>query len=131
MFPSNLSTHRIFILGVSIFEEGIAHLLKIGTDLQVLGTKYTNDIAFLEDITQSQPDVILLNESTPLNSGRMLDLLFSIPVLTQRRVIIVRLNNNVIDVYDFPYHALLRRLYKRRQFIVTKQDDLVVHCVQG
>lgn len=131
MFPSNLSTHRIFILGASIFEEGIAHLLKIGTDLQVLGTKYTNDIAFLEDITQSQPDVILLNESSPLNSGRMLDLLFSIPVLTQRRVIIVRLNNNVIDVYDFPYHALLRRLYNRRQFIVTKQDDLVVHCVQG
>lgn len=132
MFPSHVTTvHRIFILGASLFEEGIANLLKIGTGLQVSGAKYINDNVFLEDITQNQPDVILLNEAGPLNPARIFDMLFSIPPLPGRRVIIVRLTNNTIDVYDFPYKGNLRRLHKRRQFIVTNGDDLLVHCVRA
>ena len=131
MKSSNLSPQRIFILGTSIFEEGIAHFLKVGTDLHVTGMKYTSDIAFIEDIKQNQPDVILLNESIPLNSTRILNMLFSLPCLTGRRVIIVRLNNNIIDVYDFPKQIILKKFHKRRQFIVTKRDELVTLCARG
>lgn len=128
----SLLTRRIFILGASIFEEGIAHLLKVATDLQVTRTKYTNDIKFMEDIKRNQPDVILLNESTPLNFACMLDMLFSMPSLAGGRVIIVRLDNNMIDVYDFPKQAYVNKpRKKRRQVIVTKRDELVAHCVRG
>jgi len=130
MFPADITTvHRIFILGASIFEEGIAHLLKFSTDLQVSGAKYTNDSMFLEDIIQTQPDVILLNESSTLDPAHIFDILFSVPPLAGRRIIIVRLTNNMIDVYDFPCGDNLRRFHKRRQFIISKQDDLLIHCV--
>ncbi len=132
MFPAHITTvPRIFILGASIFEEGIAHLLKFSTDLQVSGAKYTNDGMFLEDIIQAQPDVILLNESGTLDPAHIFDILFSVPPLAGRRVIIVRLTNNLIDVYDFPYRRNLRRLPKRRQFIVTKREDLLIYCVKA
>jgi hypothetical protein len=132
VFPADITrVHRIFILGASILEEGIAHLLKFSTDLQVSGAKYTNDRMFLEDIIQAQPDVILLNESGTLNPAHIVDILFSVPPLAGRRVIIVRLTNNMIDVYDFPYKGNLKKLHKRRQYIVTKQDDLLIHCVKA
>ena len=126
MLRSNFPFQRVFIVGAgSMFEEGILCLLTFDSDLQVSGSGYNDDASFLSDITQLQPDVILLNESTPLNPARLLELLSSIPKNAGRRVIIVRLNNNIIDVYDFPYRALLRKLHKRWQFIITKREDLI------
>ena len=126
MLNTNLQSQRVSIVGnSSLFEEGLSHLLTFETNLQVSDSEYFDDISFLKDISHKKPDVILLNESSRLNLARMLDLLFSIPSLSGRRVIIVRLTNNVIDVYDFPYRTHLRRFHKQRQFIVTKPEDLI------
>ncbi len=122
---SDLSTQRILIIGASIFEEGIASLLTIGTELQVSCAKYTDELAFLDDIAQNQPDVILLSESTLLDSARILNLLLSIPSLVGLRVIIIRLSDNMIDVYEMPKQVVARNEYERQQFIVTKLDELV------
>lgn len=119
------STQRILIFGASIFEEGVAYLLTIGTDLHVSYAEYTDELAFLDDVEQNQPNVILLNESTLLDLARILNLLFSIPSLVGLRVIIIRLSDNRIDVYEMPKQAVERNEYQRQQFIVTKPDELV------
>lgn len=130
MFPSTLAAQRIFILGSSIFEEGIAHILRLVNGLHVSGDNYTNDASFLENIEQSQPDVILINETSQRYSARLLDLLLSLPSRDGRRVIVVRLNSNVIDVYDLPRRDLLKFFDIRKQFIISKRDDLVAQCVR-
>lgn len=125
MLPSNLTTQHILVLGASVFEEGIAHLLAKGTGLQVSCVRYTDDFAFLSDVAQNKPDTILLNESAALNPPHILKLLFSIPALAGLRVIITRLSNNMIDVYVMPKQTLARYGYERHQYLVTKQDELL------
>jgi hypothetical protein len=128
MYFTNLPPRRVLIVGNDLlFEEGLTKLLTTGTSLSVTGAKYIDeDTAFLEDVLQQRPDVILLNEeSKTLEPARVLELLLSIPSLAGWRIIIVRPNNNAIDVYDFPYSSLLRKLHKRRQFIVAKREDLI------
>ena len=125
MSHSNRTTQRVLIFGESLFEEGIANLLTDGADLQISSAKNMNEIAFLDEIAQSRPDVILLNESNPHNTVRILKLLFSIPSLAGLRVIIIRLSDNSIDVYEMPRQVVARNEYKRQQFIVTKSDELV------
>src|SRR3972149_5039421 len=84
----------------SLLDEGVASLLAQESDLHVSGIAYANDTAFLQDISDARPDVILLNEAGPLDSVRILELLKSIPTLASLRVIVVRLDDNVIDMYE-------------------------------
>lgn len=127
---SNYSTQRVLILGESIFEVGIARLLTNGADLDVSCVKYMDDFAFLDDVAQNRPDVIMLNEAIPGDSTHILDLLVSDPFLADLYVIIVRLGNNVVDVYKMPRQAVVQKGYERQQFVITHQDDLVA-VVQG
>jgi len=120
MLHLNLPSRRVFIVGDNtLFEEGITKLLAYGTDLSVTGKKYTDDPAFLDAIAQNQPDVILLNESTAFDSAHILELLLSTPLLTALYIIIIRLSNNTVDVYEMP-----------KRYVITTPDDLV-DVVQG
>ena len=122
----NSSSPRIFIVGDdSIFEEGITHLLIRGTGMQVSSAKYIDDPAFLEAITKSQPDIILLNESALLDSAHFLELLFSSPSLAGSCVIVIRLTDILVDVYKMPKKILTGRIQRQQQVIVTKHEDLV------
>ncbi len=116
MLHSNLSTKRAFIVGDgSLFEEGVTNLLTLGTDILVSRAKYTDDLALLDAVSQSRPDVILLNESsTYINPTHILDLLFATPSLSALCIIIIRLGNSMIDVYEMP-----------KRFAITKRDELV------
>ena len=122
---TNLSTQRILIFGESIFEEGIAQLLRSGFGLQVESAHYTNELAFLTEITQNQPDVVLLNETIPLNLAYVFRLLFALPALAGLRIIVTRLSSNVIDVYRMPDQVVTRNGYERQQFNVMKPVELV------
>lgn len=125
MLRSNHSTQQILIFGSSVFEEGIARLLARGMDLQVSSARYVNELAFLDEVAQKKPDVILLNESIPMNRAHIFKLLFSIPSLAGLRIIVTRLSNNIVDVYMMPNQVVTRMIYDRRQVVVTKQDELV------
>ena len=83
------------------------------------GRKYTDDLSFLEAVSQHKPDVILLNESMQVDSTHILNLIFSTPSLTPVYVVIVRLGSSIVDVYEMP-----------KRFAVTKGDELVA-VVQG
>ena len=122
---SNLPTRHVFIVGTSMFEEGLTLLLTFGTGLQVSGAKYVDDLWLLDTIVHNQPDVILWSESTLLDSVHMLGLLISTPSLAGLRVIIVRLTDNIVNVYKLPMQMGAGRLYKQQQFVITKRDDLV------
>jgi hypothetical protein len=130
MLHSNLSPQRVLIFGSSIFEEGIAHLLTRGANAEVSCSGYTNELAFLVEIVHSCPDVVMLNDNTPLNKSHIFKLLFSIPSLVGLRIIVTRLGNNLIDVYLKPEQAVTHMAFERQQFDVTKQDELVA-VVQG
>ena len=120
MLQPNLHIQRVFIVGDnSLFEEGIAKLLVLGAGLSVTGRKYTDDLYFLEAVSQHKPDVILLNESMQVDSTHILNLIFSTPSLTPVYVVIVRLGSSIVDVYEMP-----------KRFAVTKGDELVA-VVQG
>lgn len=115
MLYPNLPTRRICIVGdASLFDEGLSHLLNFETSLQISGSEYNDDDSFLEDIIQSQPDVIVLTDSEAINAKHIRELLFSTLSLTALYVIIIRLSNNIVDVYEMP-----------KRFVITKRDDLV------
>ena len=132
MFHSNLPFRRVFILGDnSLFEEGMTHMLRLGTGLHVSNVKYINDLTFLEMVVQNKPDVIVLDEAKSIDAAHILELLFSTPALVSLCIIIVRLGNNMIDVYKIPKNQrIVGNIHERRQFTITKRDDFLA-VVQG
>ena len=125
MLPTDLSTQRVLIFGTSILEEGIAHLLTSGVNLQVSCARYTNELEFLDEVIQKQPNVILLNDAVPLNKTHIFKLLFSFPSLTGLRIIVTRLTSNIIDVYMMPDRSVTKMVYERQQIIAPKREELV------
>jgi hypothetical protein len=125
MVNINLSTQHILIFETSIFEEGIVHLLTKAYGLQVSYTRYTNELAFLDEIVEYRPGMILLNESTRLNRAHIFKLLFSILSLAGLRIIVIRLGNNMIEMYALPKQVVERNAYERQQYNIARQDELV------
>jgi len=125
-----LQTHplnqRVFIVGnSSLFEEGITSLLTLEIGLQVSSIKYTNDHALLDHIAQHRPQVIILNESSLVDPMYILELIFSSISLAGLCIIIMRLTDNMVDVYNMSQKTNARKLCKREQVILSKGDDLV------
>ena len=109
----------LVIESASLLDQGVESLLKCEADLQVSGVAYADESTFLQDITELRPDVILLNEAGPLDSARILDLLQNLPTLAALRVIIVRPDDNRIDVYE------------KKQVLATHSDDLIALIRRG
>ena len=132
MLHSNLSTQHVCIVGDgSMFEEGISQLLSFETNLQISGFEYKDDSSFLEDITQNQPDVIVLTESAAMDSAHILELLFSTPSLTALHIVIIRLSTSLVDVYEMPKRLVIT---KRAELVAVvqgnfQQDIKVRHCL--
>ena len=84
----------------SLLDEGVESLLVHETDLQVSGISYADDDTFLHDVSDARPDVILLNEAGPLDSARIFELLKNLPGLATLRIIVVRPDDNTIDLYE-------------------------------
>ena len=111
--------HRVLVVETgTLLDEGVESLLSQETDLQVSGICYADDVSFLEDVSQARPDVILLNEDGPLDSVRIFELLNSLPGLASLRLIIVRPDDNTIDMYE------------KKQVVATHSDDLL-HLIRG
>ena len=57
-------------------------------------------------------DAILFSETAALNPPYILKLLYSIPSRNGLRVIIIRLSNNLINVYAIPKQVVERSAYE-------------------
>ena len=69
-------------------------------ELQVATATYADSTTFLEDVDHAFPDVILLCEADPLEWTRKFELLQRIPAQEHLRVIVIRLDDNILEVYD-------------------------------
>ena len=117
----NFSLRNVLIVGErSLFQEGLEKLLSPETGMSVISAKYTNDPELLAAIAQTRPDVILVNESTTFDSAHILELLFSESALTILQVVVIRLDNNIVDVYEMP-----KRFVTTKRFVITRRDDFV------
>ena len=103
----------------SLLDEGVESLLLQEADLQVTGITYSDEIAFLQDVSHARPGAILLNEAGPLDSVRIFELLKDLPALATLRVIIIRPDDNTIDVYE------------KRRIIVARSGDLLALIRSG
>lgn len=131
MLPPNLSSRRVFIAGENfLFEEGLSHLLTTKADVQVSREKYTDDRRILECLVQYQPDIILLAESEVLSASHLLKILYPLQFLASLSVIVVRIESNLVDMYDFPVQPDGKKGCRQYQFNISKPDDLVT-LVQG
>ena len=97
----------------SVLDEGVENLLMREADLEVSGRNYADEAAFVQDVVRTQPDAVVLNEAGPLNLARIMELLNDCPTLETVRVVIVRLDDNTIDVFE------------RQRVIATQVGDLV------
>jgi hypothetical protein len=126
MLPSEFSQQHILIIGDgSIFDEGVTNLMAQGVNMPVSHVTYSDDLVFLNSIETTRPDIILVNESGPLVSERILDLISSHSMMMTLLIIIVRLGNSTIDVYDQPVFVGGRISSRLQRISVRAGDDLL------
>lgn len=69
-------------------------------ELQVATLTYSDAASFLKDSALLFPDVIVLCEARPLNWTRTSELLYGISPEETLRVIVIRPDDNILEVYD-------------------------------
>jgi len=105
---------RVLILqGGSLFDEGLNSLLRRDGNLQILTVELGDAVAFFQEVARLSPEVILLNGADDLKTIKFCDLLNAIPTATHLRLVIVRPDDNVIDVYE------------RRRVVAAQSSDLL------
>jgi len=129
MSDSNFTQQHVFIVGEdSLFDEGVTNLLAQQTDLLLSHAKFSDERVFLDTIKQELPDVILVCESGSLDAARILDLVSSQTMLRRLLlvvIIVIRLHNNVIDVYERPKIVAGKINFKPRRIIAQTENDLL------
>ena len=126
MSQSSFTQQRVFIVGDgSLFDEGIMQLLTHGTNLFVSHTIYSDDLTFLNINEWDRPDVILINEPGSLNVERILKFISSHPIVKELLIIVVRLWNSVIDIYEMSIFDAGNVYRISRQIIAATVDDLI------
>jgi hypothetical protein len=108
-YPPPLS-RCIYTLGDGLlFDEIVTHWLTVNTRLRVISRIYAGEAGFLADVILHQPDVILLMESKLFDFEQIVAWLSRISLKTDLRVILVGMNDNIINLYDFTDFEANRR----------------------
>ena len=105
---------RVVVLDSGLlFNEGLASLLRHEPDLRVSRVAYDCDGLFARKVGRARPDVIVLTEVSPIDTIRVFRLLKDMPSLADLRVIIVRSDDNTVEIY------------KRHSVSVVHHDNLL------
>jgi hypothetical protein len=104
----------------SLFDEGLKSLIRRDDGLQILTATAGDAATFFAEVTRLSPEVILLNGASDLEQIPFSEMLNILPAATNLRLIVVRSDDNVIDVYE-----------KRRVQAVNSSDLLAVIRGQG
>ena len=83
-----------------MLHEGIESLLMREPGLQVATVSYVDPATFLKDVATGVPDVIVLSESSSLDRNRTSQLLQEISPQQTLRVIVIRPEDDILEVYD-------------------------------
>ena len=122
MLNSSPTQNRVFIVGECVlFDDGITQLLEHNTNSLVSRAIYSDENA----IKSNQSDVILICESGSMDTTHILDLIFSQSMATILLILIIRLRNNVIDVYARPAFVAGRMSDSPQRIVARTGDDLL------
>lgn len=126
MLPMETIQQHVLIVGDgTLFDEGVTYLLTHGDNVRVTHATYSDDPLFLNSIQITQPDVILVSESGSLVAEHILSLISSHSIVMGLPIIIVRLSNNMIEVYDKPVFVAGRMSSKPQRISIGTWDDLL------
>lgn len=76
----------------------IEHLLTSEVDLKVMGLAQADEPVLLEEIKLSQPDVVIMDQTTFLTDP--MKLLAHLRDFPRLRVIVVSANDNIVQIFD-------------------------------
>jgi hypothetical protein len=107
-----------------VWYECIARLLTDRSDLMVSDAMYSDEVTFLHTLVAKKPDAVLVCGFVPLETTRILNLLASYPGTRGLRILVARLLNDEIAVYETS-NLVSRGLRKPRQISVRSVDDLL------
>jgi hypothetical protein len=98
----------------SVLDQAIKNTVTNAPELQQVDVvAYGGDLAaFLEESLRAVPDVIVLSEARPVDWMLIPEILHTI-LADSLRLIVVRLNDNMLDVYD------------KYRIKVTRNEDLI------
>ena len=103
---------RVLIVGVgTLLDFGVITLLADKSDLLVANVTYRGEDEFLQKVVDFRPDVILICESDDFRASTVIDLLDRPGMIPNCRVIVARLDNNMLDVCE--------------RVMISHSDDLV------
>jgi DNA-binding NarL/FixJ family response regulator len=92
---------NVLVIGAgSLLDQGVANLIRHEPGFHVATTTNDNSCNSLENADLVRPDVILLCEIEPINQARVCEVLKQIPIDEAVRLIIIRRENNILEVYD-------------------------------
>lgn len=122
MSNSNLTQQRVFVVGDgSVFDDGVTQMLTHRTNSLVSRAIYSDEIA----IKSNQSDVILICESGSVDTSHILNLISLHQMASLLLIMIVRLRNNVIDVYARPTLVAGKVSGSPQRIVARTGDDLV------
>jgi hypothetical protein len=122
MLQSNLAQQSVFIIGDgSLLNDGVMELLAHRPDLLISRAIYSDASA----IKSNQSDVILVCESGSVDTDLMLNLISSHLVVTVLLILVIRLRNNAIDIYEKPSFVAGSMSGSPQRIVATTGDDLV------
>jgi hypothetical protein len=100
-------------------------LIALGTNMSVAYVNFANESLLLNYIVHYKPGTVLLTESGSFDSAHVLELLSQHPSAMGSSIVIIRLCNNVIDIYEKPDLAKGMMFRQVRQINARNKDDLL------
>lgn len=108
--------HVIVVDTGTLLDEAIKNIVVNVPELQrqqvVVLARGADQSAFLNEILESVPDVIVLSEVEPVDFALTAEILHSV-LADHVRLIVVRLDDNILEVYD------------KQSMRMTHRDDLI------
>ena len=122
MLNSNITQQHVFVVGDgSVFDDGVTQILTGKTNSLVSRANHFDEIA----IKSNNSDVILICESGSVDTSRILNLISLHQMATILLIMIIRLRNNVIDVYARPTFVAGKVSGSPQRIVARSGDDLV------
>ena len=122
MLNSTTTQKRVFIVGEgALLDDGITQLLEHKTNSLVSRAVYSDENA----IKSNQSDAILICESGSVDTSHILNFISSPGMATLLLIMIIRLRNNVIDIYARPIFVEGRVSGSPQRIVARTGDDLV------
>ena len=96
-----------------MLDAGIKNLLARDSGLKIATVTFTDLTALLKEVSKKNPDIVVLSESNALDYIRTSEFLRGISPQKTLRVIVIRLQDNVLEIYD------------KRRPTMTRDRDLI------